>query len=151
MYIIRKANKGEGCKIFDLVRIVLNDYGLTHPLETCKDLSDLEKYYFNNNGWFAVINKDNETIGSYGIYKINNKTCELRKMYLLQDYQGQGLGKLMMENALKKAKDLGYDEIILETNSLLNKAIGLYKKFGFVEYYPNHLPDRCNLAMKLKL
>lgn len=133
----------------DLVESVLCDYGLkTNPYETDKDLLNLENYYFSKSGWFAVIDKENEIIGSYGIFKINKKTCELRKMYLLNNYQGQGLGKLMMDDALKKARELGYSEIVLETNKLLDKAISLYGKYGFAQYKPSHLSDRCDFAMR---
>jgi putative acetyltransferase len=148
MLHLRKAKKEDESKIMDLVKSVLSDYGLkTNPHETDKDLSDLEDYYFNKNGWFAVIEKDNAIIGSYGIFKIDTKTCELRKMYLLNNYQGQGLGKLMMEDALQKAKELGYSAIALETNKMLDKAISMYAKYGFVPYKPAHLSDRCDLAM----
>jgi ribosomal protein S18 acetylase RimI-like enzyme len=54
----------------------------------------------------------------------------------------------MMIDAISKAESLGYTEIILETNKLLDKAITLYKKFGFEPYIPNHLSDRCDFAMK---
>jgi putative acetyltransferase len=152
MLNLRKANIEDESKIMDLVKSVLSDYGLkTNPRETDKDLSDLNANYFNKNGWFAVIEKENEIIGSYGIFKIDIKTCELRKMYLLNNYQGQGLGRLMMEDALKKARELGYSEIVLETNKLLDKAINLYGKYGFVQYKPSHLSDRCDFAMRKEL
>lgn len=152
MFNLRKANKVDESKIMDLVNSVLSDYGLkTNPQETDKDLSDIENYYFSKNGWFAVIEKESEIIGSYGIFKIDEKTCELRKMYLLNNYQGKGLGKLMMEDALKKTRELGYSVIVLETNNLLDKAITLYSKYGFVQYNPNHLSDRCNFAMRKEL
>ena len=152
MLNLRKANKEDESKIMDVVQSVLSEYGLkTNPHETDKDLSDLSHYYFGNNGWFAVIEKENEIIGSYGIFKIDRKTCELRKMYLLSSYQGQGLGKLMIEDAFRKAKELGYSEIVLETNKLLDKAITLYSKYGFIQYKPSHLSDRCDFAMRKEL
>jgi putative acetyltransferase len=152
MFDLRKATKEDEPKIIDLVESVLSDYGLkTNPTETDKDLSDLEGYYFNKTGWFALIEKEDKIIGSYGIFNIDGKTCELRKMYLLNGYQGRGLGKLMMEDALNKASELGYSEMILETNNLLDKAIVLYGKYGFVQYEPSHLSDRCNFAMRKKL
>jgi putative acetyltransferase len=152
MINLRKANKGDESKIMEVVKSVLSDYGLkTNPDETDRDISDLENYYFNRNGWFAVIENDKEIIGSYGIFMIDKKSCELRKMYLLKDFQGQGLGKLLMDNAIKKAKELGYSIMVLETNKLLNKAISMYEKYGFVQYKPSHLSDRCDFAMKKKL
>jgi len=148
----RKARDVEENEIFNLVGIVLQEYGITtNAAETDKDLSDLNKYYFNRKGWFEVLEDEGKIIGCYGIYRINDSTCELRKMYLLPSYQGKGLGKLMMDAAIKKAKLLGYSEVILESNQLLKKALGLYKIYGFMEYKPDHFSDRCDLAMKLKL
>jgi putative acetyltransferase len=152
MYNLRKANKRDESEIMGLVESILSDYGLkTNTDETDRDLSDIEKYYFNETGWFAVIEKDNKIIGSYGIFKIDEETCELRKMYLLKKYQGLGLGKLMMEDALIKAKDFGYSVMVLETNMVLEKAISLYCKYGFTEYKPSHLSERCNFAMRKEL
>jgi putative acetyltransferase len=152
MYNLRKANTGEEARIFDLVKKVLSDYGLkVNPKETDKDLSDLNKFYFGNKGWFALIDTGDDIIGSYGIFRVNEKICELRKMYLLPGYQGKGLGRIMMEDAIQQAKALGYAEIILETNTLLDKAIHLYKKYGFEEYNPLHLSDRCDYAMRKEI
>jgi putative acetyltransferase len=148
MYKFRKARKGEESKIFELVKTVLADYQIVTNANTPdKDLSDLDKLYFNSNGWFTVIEKDTEIIGSYGLHRINSNICELRKMYLLTEYQGQGLGKLMMEDALKKAKELGYRQIVLESNKLLEKALNLYRKYGFAEYIPDLILDRYDVAM----
>lgn len=149
---LRKAKAGEEDKILCLVRKVLSGYGLKiNPEETDKDLSDLVDFYFDNKGWFAVIDHGDEIIGSYGIFRVSEKVCELRKMYLLPEYQGKGLGRLMMEDAIHQAKTLGYAEIILETNKLLDKAIHLYKKYGFKKYNPSHLSDRCDYAMRKEI
>lgn len=99
---------------------------------------------------FQLCNRKNN-IGSYGLLFVNKNTCELRKMYLLQEYQGKGLGRLLLENAFAKAKELGYKEIIIETNTRLDKAVTLYLKHGFTYYKPNHLSDRCDVGMKKNL
>ena len=149
---LRKAKQGEEKIIFQIVETVLAAYGIsTNAAETDKDLSDLEKFYFKNKGWFDVLIDNEQIIGSYGVFKIDEKVCELRKMYLLPAYQGKGLGKLMMNAALEKARELGYIEMILESNKLLDKALGLYEKYGFKKYVPEHFSDRCDLAMKLIL
>jgi putative acetyltransferase len=149
---LRKAGIGDEKIILQLVEDVLSGFGLkTNPEATDRDISDLNKYYFDNNGWFSVLEDDGEIIGSYGIYKIDKIKCELRKMYLLHEYQGKGLGKLMMETAFNKARELGYIEMILETNKLLTKARGLYQKYGFKEVKSQHFSDRCDLAMIRKL
>jgi len=151
-YHFRKPEKGEESLILELVRTVLSDYGLkTDPEGTDRDISDIDQYYFSRGGWFSVIETGGKIIGSYGIYRIDDSICELRKMYLMKAYQGRGLGKRMMDEALKKAKDMGFSEMILESNSILKNALALYRKYGFEEYKPEHLSDRCDLTMKRKI
>ncbi|HVO74548.1 MAG TPA: GNAT family N-acetyltransferase [Ignavibacteriaceae bacterium] len=152
-FIFRKAENEDRFEVFKLVETVLAGYGLSmDPEGTDKDLLNLDESYLKNGGWFEVIvDPRKKIIGSYGLFKIDNDSCELRKMYLYPEFQGLGLGKKMLNKAVLKAKELGFKEIILETNKLLNQAIGLYKKYGFVEFNSDHLSERCNLAMKLIL
>jgi putative acetyltransferase len=150
--VIRDANNEDEREVFGIVERVLGEYGLrTSPESTDKDLSDIEKHYFESGGCFRVLARNDRVIGSYGLCPLSPDTCELRKMYLLSAYQGRGLGRLMMEDALAVARDKGFAEMILETNSVLVKATGLYRKYGFQEYQREHLSDRCDFAMRLEL
>jgi RimJ/RimL family protein N-acetyltransferase len=52
---------------------------------------------------------------------------------ILKDYQGYGIGSMLLEHIINWADEIGIQKInlsVLETNE---KAIQLYKKFGFVE------------------
>lgn len=150
--MLRDYKKSDEGRIYQLVESVLADYGLeTNPLKTDKDLSDIQEYYLRRGGCFRVIEEDGRTVGTYGVYVLGNGICELRKMYLLQPYQGRGLGKTMLEDAMAFARKHGFKEIILETNSRLKQAIGLYRKYGFEPYAAEHLSDRCDGAMRLAL
>ncbi|WP_066895399.1 GNAT family N-acetyltransferase [Clostridium nigeriense] len=145
--IIRKARAGDEEKVLSLVQEVLNSYGLKlNPYDEDLDITNIPKYYTENNGDFEVIEFKGDIIGSYGIYKIDEETCELRKMYLKGNFQGLGLGNIMIENSFKIAKALKYKRITLQTNSVLYKAIKLYKKYGFEEF-SEEVCTRCDLAM----
>ncbi|MBS5885847.1 MAG: GNAT family N-acetyltransferase [Clostridium sp.] len=149
--LIRKARDGDEVEILNLVEEVLNLYGLDlNPEVEDLDITDISKYYIQNNGDFEVIEFNGDIIGTYGIYKINDETCELRKMYLKQDFQGMGLGNIMIENSFKIAKSLDYKRITLQTNSVLYKAIKLYKKYGF-EDFNEDVCARCDIAMVKKI
>ena len=150
--VLRDVKSGEEQKIFSIVKKVLEQYCLkTNPEVTDKDLSDIKKHYIETGGCFKIIEDNGRIVGSYGLFPLSSDTCELRKMYLLSEYQGRGLGKLMMNDAIKVAQDKGFKEMVLETNSILDKAIRLYRKYGFQEYQPEHFSDRCDCAMKLRL
>ena len=54
---------------------------------------------------------------------------------------------------LELAKRKGCDTILLEVNSMNNKAINLYKKFGFVAYgeRKNYYGENDAILMKLQV
>ncbi len=150
MIKIIKAKQSDIPEVKILVADSLREYHLEFdPLGTDKDLEDIQEEYFNNKGVFKTVIKQpgREIIACYGLYRIANGTCELRKMYLTKDMRGKGVGRQMMNDAFIEAKRLGYKKIILETNSILKEAVSMYKKYGFVEYSPEHLSSRCNLGM----
>jgi len=150
---IREAKNSDSEKIKSVVFEVLKEYNLDPDSDsTDKDLDGIEDYYHLNGGYFGVIEDDNDDIvATIGIYKLSENICELRKMYALSSQRGRGLGRKLMEFSLDKAKDLGFERIVLETASPLIEAISLYKKYGFTEYLPDHLSSRCDKAFELCL
>jgi putative acetyltransferase len=150
---LRPATNADCQQIVDLVYTVLGEYGLKpDPQCTDADLKDIEQSYLNRGGVFYVLEeKDGSIIGSYGLYPMEAGTCELRKMYLHRDYRGKGHGRHMLEDALAKARQLGFAKITLETASVLKEAIRLYESYGFKPYRPDHLSCRCDQAYVLDL
>lgn len=53
---------------------------------------------------------------------------------LYQEYCGFGIGSIMLETALRFAKEAGYEQAELEVVSNNTKAIKLYEKCGFKKY-----------------
>ena len=150
---LRPATNTDCEHIVNLVYGVLKEYGLKpDPASTDADIRDIESSYFSRGGTFLVLEaKDGSIIGAYGLYLLEQRTCELRKMYLQKAYRGQGLGKALLDDALSKARRLGFRKMVLETASVLKEAIALYKSYGFVEYTPDHLSSRCDQAYSLSL
>ena len=150
---LRAASNKDVGEIRDLVFSVLREYNLKpDPQRTDADLNDIEHSYFQRGAGFYVLEeKDGSIIGAYGLYLLDSQTCELRKMYLQRHCRGRGLGKFLMEHALSKAKEMGFQKMVLETASVLKEAIALYKSYGFVEYQPEHLSSRCDQAYTLEL
>jgi putative acetyltransferase len=150
---LRPADNKDCKKVIELVFGVLKEYDLKpDPAATDVDIKDVEQSYFERAGTFYVLEeKDGSIIGAYGLYPIDKATCELRKMYLHSSHRGKGLGKLLLEDALSKARQIGFKRITLETASVLKEVISLYKSYGFIEYEPEHLPSRCDQAFVLRL
>jgi DNA-binding MarR family transcriptional regulator/ribosomal protein S18 acetylase RimI-like enzyme len=87
--------------------------------------------------WCAEHN--GQIIGCIGIVGHEEK-AQLRWFLIDPLYRGIGLGKKLLTSALEFAKERGYKSIYLDTSNDLEKAMGLYKKFGFkkVSEKPNN-------------
>ena len=149
---VRPATNDDAEKVKNLVFGVLREYGLEpEPGGTDTDLDDIEISYFGRGGLFEVLETERgELLGTVGLYPIDSETIELRKMYFAKELRGRGVGKQTLERMIKRAKELGFKRIYLETNSVLKEAIGLYTKFGFVETDEKHAL-RCDAAFILEL
>ena len=76
---------------------------------------------------------DHEIVGTASLKPIGDNTYELMKLAVNKNNQGQGIGRLLVEHCLKKARELQVKKIMLESSTKLVGAIRLYKKLGFQE------------------
>lgn len=150
---LRPATNADCEPVRSLVFAVLAEYGLkSDPACTDADLADIDRSYFARGGVFYVLEEqDGSIVGSYGLYPTEPGICELRKMYLHRDHRGKGLGRSLLEDALARAKELGFHRITLETASILKEAIRLYERYRFKPARPDHLSPRCDQAYALDL
>lgn len=81
-------------------------------------------------------------IGCAALRKLDEQTCELKRMFIQPAYRGLRLGEQLMEVALKTAQDLGYQFMKLDSLRRLEPAIKLYLRYGFEEIAPyNYNPE----------
>ena len=149
----RKATNADADSIRDLVFSVLREYRLEpDPDGTDADLLDIERNYHTRGGVFDVLeDTTGRIVGTVALLPIDASTCELRKMYLAPETRGRGAGTRLLEHALRRASELGFRRVVLETASTLKEAIALYTRYGFRPYQPPHLSKRCNSAYLLDL
>lgn len=151
--IIRAATNQDKDRITGLVLSVLSEHGLRLDLEsTDADLNNIEENYLNSGGVFELVeDRQGNLLGTFGLFPLDEETCELRKMYFIPQARGIGLGRHILERAVNQARGLGFKRIVLETAGVLQKAIRLYTRFGFVPVKSEHLSARCDQAYMLDL
>ncbi len=151
-FVVRPATNDDCENVQNLVFCVLREYGLEPDLEgTDRDLTNIKERYINRGGLFEIIEDQNgKLLGTVGLYPIDSKTVELRKMYFDKELRGRGLGKLTLQKMIGAARELGFEKIVLETASVLKEAIGLYESFGFKQTNEKHTP-RCDVAYYLEI
>lgn len=91
-------------------------------------------------------------IGCAALRKLDEQTCELKRMFIQPAYRGLRLGEQLMEVALKTAQDLGYQFMKLDSLRRLEPAIKLYLRYGFEEIAPyNYNPEADVVYFEKKL
>ena len=106
----------------------------------------------DNGGHILVALRDGDPIGVCALLRVDDATFELAKMAVAEHARGLGAGFQLGEAAKATAREAGASRLILESNTVLEPAIALYRKLGFTEFtgVPSEY-NRCNIHMELQL
>lgn len=98
----------------------------------------LRPYLNADDRWLMLLRIDNQVVG-YCSYALTDDFGErkfgemkLEQLYLLPEYYGQGLGKLMMRHVEQQACARGCRTLALQVNKRNAVAIAFYRKAGFI-------------------
>jgi GNAT superfamily N-acetyltransferase len=82
-------------------------------------------------GVFLVTRVDGAAVACGGVCRFDGARAELKRMYVLPESRGAGLGRLLLEALEREARRLGYTGIVLETGDKQPEALGLYVSAGY--------------------
>jgi putative acetyltransferase len=108
---------------------------LDHELwvELKEDQSTYDQYNKVPNISTAIIIYDDEKPIACGCYKeYDEKTVEIKRMFVDKNYRGIGVSKLVLNELEKWAIENCFEFAILETSTHFNVAKSLYKKNGYI-------------------
>ncbi len=133
-FLIRDWQPSDRAIAFHLIGSVLAEYGLTQEPEGAdRDVLEVETFYQQKNGEFWVIERQDKLVGT-GAYCPTSRgqnAVEIRKMYLLPEGRGFGLGKFLLAELESAIVQKGFDQIWIETASVLKEAVQLYERNGY--------------------
>ncbi|HEX9509700.1 MAG TPA: GNAT family N-acetyltransferase [Puia sp.] len=72
-----------------------------------------------------------QVVGTVALIHEHDDVYELAKMSVDPAFQGRGISKLLIEQCLHKAREIGAGKLTLWSNSRLQTAIHLYTRYGF--------------------
>jgi len=65
---------------------------------------------------------------------VQNNSMEIERIYVLKEFQGYKIGKLLLDKAFARAQENKIDIVWLGVWEKNEKAISFYKKNGFIEF-----------------
>lgn len=66
-------------------------------------------------------------------YTIPGRRIYISRMIVKKNCRNQGIGSRLLEFMLQKAKEMGYHEISIGVDKVNERALHLYRKYGFNE------------------
>lgn len=126
---------------------------LAHELEQLKEVSGLEldldtlvaatfdkvdNYLPPQGRLLIAVDGDGNEIGCVFLKMIRPDAAEVKRLYVVPEARGSGLGRKLMDKLLVEARTLGAKSVLLDTGVYDTAAQALYRKLGFYEigYYP---------------
>lgn len=109
-----------------------------------EEISSLPGKYALPDGRLYVIYDGQQLAGCVALRKIDDKSCEFKRLFVRPEFRGKKLGCILMEKVIEDARLMGYKVGYLDTLSTLKSAIVIYEKLGFEKippYYDNPLEN----------
>lgn len=115
-----------------------------------RDVDDYQNIYTGDHGLFLAALDEGRLVGTGAIKHLEADIAELKRLWLLEDYHGRGIGYQVVQRLLAFARARGWSRIRLQTGSEQLRALAFYKRLGFIEI-PSYRESLDDLSMELRL
>jgi ribosomal protein S18 acetylase RimI-like enzyme len=95
------------------------------------DWDDFAGRFLHTGGGFVVAEVDGALAGSVGVTPIDDRVCEMNRLWVRDAFRRAGVGRALAKASLALAVDLGFSRMILDVVPTRTKAIALYRSMGF--------------------
>jgi GNAT superfamily N-acetyltransferase len=139
------------------VRRLLREYASALPFaldfqDFDDEVATLPGRYAPPGGALLVARVDGGVVGCVGVRRLDDETCEMKRLYVSETARGSGLGRVLAEASIDEARRLGYRRMRLDTVPGMETAQSLYARLGFREIEPytrNPVPGARFLELEL--
>ena len=116
-------------------------------------LGDPRRKILDPGGQVFFVLERGDVQGTCAVLRHSAEECEIAKMAVAPAARGRGFGDLLMEASLAFAREIHSRRVVIVSNTVLEPAIRLYRKHGFVEVplASDGRYRRANIRLELEL
>ena len=130
----------------EAVHILFRRYAEALPFDLAyqgfeAELAALPAPYSPPDGCLLIAKRGSEPIGAVGLKRLGDGIAEIKRLYVVPEERGCGIGKMLLRRIIEEGQAIGYDRVRLDSHRpSMTAAIALYRDLGFVEI-PPYGPD----------
>jgi GNAT superfamily N-acetyltransferase len=117
-----------------------------------EELKGLPGAYGADGGALLIASMEAQPAGTIALRRLNDRSGEIKRLYLRPDFRGRGLGRQLLERVIERARAIGYEALYADTLPSMADALSLYARLGFerIEAYAgNPTPGAVYLRLDL--
>jgi putative acetyltransferase len=103
------------------------------PVPVEAELRALERRYASPDGALLLARRGDVALGAVALRRVDGERAEMKRLYVVPEARGLGVGRALVEGIVGRAAALGYRAVVLDTYGRTPEAISLYLSTGFVE------------------
>ena len=133
-YLVRQHQPGDmGWIVHRQAILYAEEYGWdgTYEALAAEIVAQFIKNYDSKCERCWIAEKDGERVGAVFVAKASDETAKLRLLHVEPEARGLGIGKRLVDECVRFARQAGYQKMALWTQSILHAARHLYKQAGF--------------------
>jgi ribosomal protein S18 acetylase RimI-like enzyme len=118
-----------------------------------EELENLPGEYAPPHGCLLLARVGDSVIGCVGLRRLEVELCEMKRLFVRPEHRRSGVGKSLTKAIIRKAADLGYRRMRLDTVPAMKSAQKLYESSGFKDIEPyrfNPIPGARYMERELK-
>jgi len=151
---IRPAEAGDIPEVRAMLKEYLDWIGLDLAFQDIDaELNGLPGDYAPPLGALLVASDGTVLVGMIGLRPIDDRICEMKRLFVRPDARGRGLARQLIDSILAEARRLKYHEIRLDTLPMMGDAQKLYVAMGFADieaYYDTPIAGTRFMALRLR-
>ena len=138
-------------------KLLVEEYEAALGVDLCfqnfsEEIANLPGFYGPPGGCLLLARINDELAGCIAVRGLGDGDCEMKRLYVRPQYRREGVGRRLVETAIRRARELGYARMLLDTLPAMTEAQSLYQSLGFGEidgYYVNPVEGVRYLALEL--